>query len=163
MNEKLEFEAIVQIVKKHVKGTATAEERSYLEKEVGLGLWRGALVSAINDINEQFLGKKTASENLLKRYQVGLVSKSAYKDQSEMIDEWRKKATRYKMGLEDKLQEIKAIEREQNVSATEYRYKYEQILKAVGVHKQTKPKATTSDKELWQAVEDLTANNLITK
>ena len=104
MNEEVVFETIVQIVKKQVKGAATPEETEYLQTQVGLPVWRGALVSAINDINEQFVMKKDSLDNLVKKYQVGLISKNEYNEESDKIEEWRKKATRYKMGLEDKLQ-----------------------------------------------------------
>lgn len=151
MNEVM-FDTIVEIVKREVKGAATPDEVMYLQSEVGLTQWREALASAISDISEQFVDKKERLESLGKQFQLGLISKDEFHEMADEINEWKRKASRYKIGLENRMHQINGKEREKNVQATEVKWKFEEVIKAVEIHKSKKVRPGAVDKELWEAV-----------
>lgn len=149
------FDTIVEMAKREVKGTASPDEILYLKEHVGLTRWREALAAAIADISEQFADRKDRMDGLAKKFQLGLISKDQFHRQSDEIEEWRRKAGRYKIGLENRMHEINGLERERNVRATEIKWRFEELVRAVETHRSRKQRPSAGDRELWEAAERL--------
>jgi hypothetical protein len=152
---KAVFDTIVEIAKREVKSMATEEEVAYLNNSIGVSVWREALAAAINDIDDQFNLRKDRLDQLNKQFGMGIIGKDEFNASYAMIEDWRKKAARYKLGLENRLHEIKALEKEGHVQATTWKYQFEEIVKAVKSHQIRRTKPSVVDKELWEIVDRL--------
>ena len=100
------FIEVVEMVKREAKGEATPQEKRWLSAPVNRKTWKAALQAAIDDCVLQFDEWDVRIDRLRGEVRDGLASRESYDKVSEGYEIWRKKAGRYRLGLEQRLLEI---------------------------------------------------------
>jgi hypothetical protein len=103
---KLAFQEVVELVKREAKGEATDSEKRWLYSPSNRKTWKAGLSSAIEDCVLQFEEWDVRLERVRNEVIDGVVSKEGYERASEAYEAWRRKAGRYRLGLEQRLLEI---------------------------------------------------------
>lgn len=150
-----DFTEVIALVKREAKSEASSEEVEWLNRPENLSMWKEALAAAIDDVCEQFAAHKEAVDRVRTDVVQGIATPQVYDAAVEQYEGWKKKASRYRLGLEHRLREVKSRERTRNVMATDAAKTLIQLLNAIEVHKsQTldlRIEPTQADVELWES------------
>lgn len=130
-----QFADIVALVKREAKSETTQDETEWLNRPENLSMWKEALAAAIDDVCEQFAAQKEKVDRVAVDVQRGLATQEDYDLAVLDYDAWKKKASRYRLGLEHRLREIKSRERTRNVLATDAARTVIYLLTAIESHK----------------------------
>lgn len=151
-----EFVDVVALVKREAKSEATPDEVEWLHRPENVTVWKEALASAISDVCDQFALQKQRLDRLRDECNLGVVTIDFYRGEADRYEEWKKKASRYRLGLEHRLREVRSRERTRNVMATDAARTVLYLLAAIEDHRaaltangETRPE----DEQLWACLE----------
>ena len=111
----MKFVDVVDLVKREAKGDATAREQDWLYAPANRKVWKAALEAAIDDCLLQFDEWDVRLDRMRGEVRDGVITTQTYEKASEAYELWRKKAGRYRLGLEQKLLEI-TLEASESIS-----------------------------------------------
>lgn len=147
----MQFVELVALVKRESKGEATSEELDFLNEPQNIHAWKTALEAAIEDCLVQFDDWEDRIDRVRKDVKAGLMSTDGYENFMASYEPWKKKASRYRLGLEQKLLEISLTEDDRDPII-------DTLVEAIVSHKDelgNKRVATTADQRLWSLVDNL--------
>lgn len=139
------FVDIVGIAKREAKGEATSDEVSWLHEPQNRALWIRALRAAIQDAQDQFSLQRERVDRA--RLEVGssLLTEDRYRQIVGEYDAWVKKANRYRIGLEQRLQEI-GLDSEMTEA--------ERLRNAIAAHRHMSEEPhSDADRHLWTVLD----------
>jgi len=148
---KTNFADVIDIVKREVKGRASSAEIDWLHQPENIDHWKVGLEAAIEDLLLQFDEWEDRLARVRQEIKTGVLQSIVYEKVIEEFEIWRKKASRYRLGLEQKLLEVSLNddEREPIVDV---------LINAIEAHKTELLKERTStptDTRLWTIIEKL--------
>lgn len=109
----MDFIEVVAAAKREAKGDATDQEIAWLRDPRNRSAWMLGLSSAIQDAADQFAQQRERLERVRADAEAGLISPDAYRAVSDSYEAWIKKASRYRLGLEQRLVEVSDEDRSQ--------------------------------------------------
>jgi len=134
---RYEFVEVVAIVKREAKSEASPEEAEWLHRSENVTLWKEALAAAIADVCDQFAHQKERLDRVREDTAAQILPQASYDAALVEYEAWKKKASRYRLGLEHRLREVRSAERTRNVLATDAAKNLMALLEAVEEHRAT--------------------------
>ena len=151
MSDTRVFNDIIDLVKREVKGQASREEIIWLKQPENTDLWVNGLEAAIEDLLLQFDDWEDRLTRIRQEIKADVLSTHDYLEATKQFEFWRKKASRYRLGLEQKLLEV-SMTNEQREPIVDV------LINAIEVHKKQSSKTRTvtpTDIQLWSLIEKL--------
>lgn len=148
---KIPFTELVEIVKREVKGDATPTEVAWLTAPENRKAWKAGLEAAIDDCLLQFDDWEDRLERVREEVKAGVMSQAAYQGLHDSYEQWRKKAGRYRLGLEQKLLEVAFLDDDRDPAV-------ELLSQAILEHREDligRREATQIDMKLWSLIEKM--------
>jgi hypothetical protein len=146
---KVTFQEVVEMVKREAKGDALEHEKKWLYSPKNRKIWKAALQAAIDDCISQFEEWDVRLDRLREEVRDGLISQQAYETGSAAYELWRKKAGRYRLGLEQKLLEITLDDKDHEPIV-------DKLVEAIRSHKDgisDSRETTATDMKLWSLLD----------
>lgn len=140
--DTVNFAWVVQAAKREAKGMASPEEVAWLSTPENVGTWASALQTAIDDIGQQFAHARSRLDGLRADTESGVVSAAVYETAVVEHDVWSKKASRYQLGLQERLAAICAI-RDDEIT---------RLRAAIVAHRDAQQVASDADRTLWSLI-----------
>lgn len=145
---------ILDMVKRECKGMATQEEVDFLHLEENRFAWCQALITAISDFDQQMIFHKTRIDMLGRDAELGVVAREHYYEDKQKFDEWIRKSTRYRNGLNQRLSEVKTILAD--IEKLEFVEEVARLTKAIVDHRRSSMEgeytAEPHDMKLWSRI-----------
>lgn len=107
----MEFIEVVAAAKREAKGDASATEIAWLHDPAHRSAWIQGLVAAIHDADAQFKQQRDRLDRARADAESNLLRSEVYRTLADEYDAWLKKASRYRLGLEQRLIEIRASDK----------------------------------------------------
>ena len=143
------FVEIVDLVKREAKGEISSDEQIWLSQPENLDQWKIGLEAAIDECLLQFDDWEDRLSRVRAEVKAGVLSQDAYERVMTDYELWRKKASRYRLGLEQKLLEISLLDEDREPIV-------DTLVNAISVHKEDlKREATAVDLKLWSLIENI--------
>lgn len=140
----MNFTELVQAAKREAKGEASADELAALNNPENTTRWAEALRSAIDDAEHQFAQQQERLNRARADAAAGLMSTVAYAEHVDGYELWCKKASRYRIGLQQRLAELVAAQRTNDLAH------------AIALHRESTLDAnvtpTDADVALWEHI-----------
>lgn len=144
----------LDMAKRECKGMATNEEVDFLMHEDNRFAWCQALITAISDYDSQMIFHKTRIDMLGRDAELGVVSHHQYYEEKQRFDEWIRKSTRYRNGLNQRLSEVKSLLA--NKDTLEHIEEIARLTRAIIEHRRVstegKYMAEAHDIKLWSQI-----------
>jgi len=145
------FNDLVDLVKREAKGTITENEKMFLNNN--LRLWAEGLDAAIDDADDQFDLQKDKLDRVRADVSNRIRPAYDYDEALEFHEAWSKKASRYRIGLDQRSREVRALIRAEYVKTTDHAQYGLALLEAVTAHRTQKYDQNMDgdeiDQELW--------------
>ena len=151
MNSTLLASNLIDLVKREVKNQATSQEINCLKQPENVQKWIGGLELAIEDLLLQFDDWDDKLARARAEKKDGILDTKDYLVLLKVYEEWRKKASRYRLGLEQKLLEV-SLTHEQREPIVDV------LINALEAHKKEVSRERTAvptDLRLWSLIEKL--------
>jgi hypothetical protein len=146
---KLPFVDLVDLVKREAKGEISSDEQNWLLQPENIDQWKIGLEAAIDDCLLQFEDWEDRLARVRLEVKAGVLSQDAYERTMDNYEIWRKKASRYRLGLEQKLLEISLLDEDREPIV-------DTLVNAISAHKEElKREATGVDLKLWSLIENI--------
>ena len=151
MSDTALLTGVIELVKREVKGQATSHEIRWLKQPENLQRWIGALEIAIEDLLLQFDDWEDRLARAREEKREGILETQDYLTLLKVYEDWRKKASRYRLGLEQKLLEV-SLKHDQREPIVDV------LINAIESHKKELSRERTvapTDLRLWSLIEKL--------
>jgi hypothetical protein len=151
MSDTALLTGVIELVKREVKGQATSDEIRWLKQPENLQRWIGALEIAIEDLLLQFDDWEDRLARAREEKREGILETQDYLTLLKVYEDWRKKASRYRLGLEQKLLEV-SLKHDQREPIVDV------LINAIESHKKELSRERTvapTDLRLWSLIEKL--------
>ena len=156
------FNEAVELVKREAKGSISEHEKQFLEKN--LRLWSEALDAAVDDADDQFDLQLDKLNRVRDEVAAGIRSTDEYNTALEFYEDWCKKVSRYRIGLDQRSREVRVLIRTEFANAFDHQDYGLALYEAIAAHRKQKCEVDelngdSVDNELWQWLNDQVDTN----